>query len=40
MPPTGVTLLGPSLAILLDVDVIVGLQGVDGLVGEFDTVQG
>lgn len=35
-----VALLGSSLAILLDVDVIVGLEGMDGLVGEFDTVQG
>ena len=29
-------LLGPCLPILLDVDMVIGLEGVDGLVGEFD----
>ena len=32
-------LLSPSLSILLHVDMAVGLEGVNGLVGELDTAK-
>lgn len=38
--PRIAALLGASLAILLDVDIVVGLHGVDGVVGELDPTQG
>ncbi len=33
-------LLSPCFPILLNVDVVIGLEGMDGLVGELDTMGG
>ena len=36
--PLNAVLLSPCFPILLNVDVVIGLEGMDGLVGEFDTM--
>ena len=40
MPPASLFLLSPGLAVLFDMDVIVRLEGMNGIIWKFDTAHG